>query len=57
MRFQAADGFQAAYCLPIRQPETFAKPVTNGASAARRHGSKPVMLCLKRWRRAAAVPF
>ena len=44
-----AVGFQAAYlptagrCAPA---ETFAKPVTDGASAARRHFEKSVMLCL-----------
>ena len=30
----------------VRQPETFAKPVTDGAPAARRHFEKSVMLCL-----------
>ena len=30
----------------IFQAETFAKPVTDGASAARRHFEKSVMLCL-----------
>ena len=39
------------------QAETFAKVVTDGASAARRHLGKPIMRCLKYWRRAVAVPF
>ena len=34
------------WCAASRQPETFAKPVTDGASAARRHFGKSVMLCL-----------
>ena len=33
----------------IRQPETFAKPTTNGTSATRRHFDKSVTLCLIRY--------
>ena len=49
-------GFAEIRCAHF-QVETFAKPVTDGASVARRHLGKSVMPCLKCWRRAAAVPF
>ena len=41
-------GFQAAfgYGKPANQPETFAKPTTDGASAARRYFGKSVTPCL-----------
>jgi len=53
------------YCksaLLLRQTafraETFAKPTTDGASAARRHLGKPVMLCLINHLAAScAIPF
>nr|WP_314488623.1 hypothetical protein [uncultured Kingella sp.] len=38
--------FQAAVGVCQRQPETFAKPATDGALAARRHFGKSVILCL-----------
>ncbi|MDO4656943.1 hypothetical protein [Kingella sp. (in: b-proteobacteria)] len=52
--------FQAASIQSnlFRQPETFAKPTTDGASAARRHISNqrsPVEYAI--WRRAGAAPF
>ncbi|MDO4656978.1 hypothetical protein [Kingella sp. (in: b-proteobacteria)] len=49
--------FQTALYAMQRQPETFAKPVTDGASAARRHFGKTVVQCLKHWQRAVAAPF
>ena len=40
------DGLLPDGWYKIFQAKTFAKPVTDGASAARRHFGKSVMLCL-----------
>ena len=43
----APQAFRPSRCpCHERQPETFAKPAIDGASAARRHLGKPTILCL-----------
>ena len=51
------DGLLPDGWYKIFQAKPFAKPVTDGASAVRRHLGKLVAQCLKCWRRAVAAPF